>query len=249
MQNLRIATWNIKNNYFNISKTELKAASIVQLLKEEKVDILTLQEVNPLLARRIKEKLCDLKDNYKITTNYTKITNSIKNLRIEDNMIISRLVAEKTATLNLPWIPKGLKKFKFFELQKYDMKMTVFSDNLIVNTTYLNHSSTELGKQQMDNINNWLHIEKETEQKEIILTGTLNRKPNEENMIYMAEQLANNGLKIIDNPNNTYIGQTDNQPIDYIIIPDNWEVKSINTLDDYLDVSSHLPVLSEVKRK
>lgn len=245
MTTLKIGTWDIKNSYFNIRKNDLKAAAVNQLLRNQDLDILALQEVNPLLARKIERNLKLLNEKYQVTTTYEKTLNPIKNLRVEYNMIISKMEPILiSATEALSSTPKGIKKFMFWERRKRNVVTQILEKDLIVDVTHLDHTSEELGRRQMNEVVDLTKKQREAGYN-VILAGNLNKKPSESNMIEFSEQLSEVGMQIVENNNKTYIGHTDEQPVDYVIIPTDWEVESIETLKDYGDISSHRPVVVE----
>lgn len=254
MRNLRIATWNIKNSYFALSKNESKAKAVVQLLETQDLDILALQEVNPLLARKIEENLKKMQvasDNgsYQITSTHQRTCNPVKNLRVEYNIIISRIrpVLDST-TESLSSNPKGIKRFMFWERRNRNMVTQVLENNLAVNVTHLDHTSLELGKRQMTEVANFVHNQRE-DGYDVILAGNLNRKPTEQNMVDFANELSKDDMKVVENPHKTYIGHQEEQPVDYVIVPGDWQVTSAETLGEYDEYSSHRPVVVETKKR
>lgn len=249
MENLKIATWDIKNSYFNIMKNEWKAMAIVQLLNHENLDLLALQEVNPMLVRKIEENLKKLNQNYRITTTYHKPIDPVRNLRIEYNMIISKMVpALSSAKEPLPSRPTGIKSFMFWNYRSRNMVTQLMSKDLIVDVTHLDHASRELGKRQMDEVLGIIENQRNAGY-DVVLAGNLNCQPQEENMVNFTNQLSNIGMKVVGNPYKTYVGHTNEQPVDYVIIPNDWEVESINTLENYDDISSHRPVVVKTKKR
>lgn len=254
MKNLRIATWNIKNSYFVLKKNELKAKAIVQLLETQNLDILTLQEVNPLLARKIDKNLKKMEitynnTSYQITSTYQRINNPIRNLRVEYNMIISKMnpILDST-TKSLSSSPKGIKKFKFWERRNRNIVTQFFGNNLVIDVTHLDHTSEELGKRQMTEVTNFVHEQRKAG-NDVILTGNLNRKPIEQNMVDFTSELSKSDMKVVENLHKTYIGHQDEQPVDYIIVSDDWQVNSVETLLEYDEYSSHRPVVVETRKK
>lgn len=254
MKNLRIATWNIKNSYFALKKNELKAKAVVQLLRSENLDILALQEVNPLLAIKIEENLRKIEmtssnTTYQVTSTYQRTNNPIKNLRVEYNMIISKMnpILDST-TESLSSSPKGIKKFKFWERRNRNMITQVFENNLAIDVTHLDHTSEELGKRQMTEVANFVHNQVE-EGYNVILTGNLNRKPMEQNMIDFTSELSNSDMKVVENLHKTYIGHQEEQPVDYVIVPNDWQIDSVKTLEEYDEYSSHRPVVVETRKR
>ena len=65
MENLRIATWDIKNSYFKLWENNIKAACVTQLLTEHNLDVLDVSREEIVLNKakeRIKNK--DLEEYY-----------------------------------------------------------------------------------------------------------------------------------------------------------------------------------------
>ncbi len=251
MQNLRIATWNIKNSYFKMSKNVEKAKAVVGLLDTYQLDFLALQEVNPMLAREIQKRLSEL-DDYQITTTYRDTKNPISNLRIEYNMIISRLTPETTSVVqSLPFLPKGFHLLKdAISIRKRNVTSQTFDDSIIVDNTHLApaEKETELNKRQLNQVASIVESQKALG-NDVILAGNLNSKPTEQNMIDFTKKMADIGMQIVENPHNTYKGHTDHQPVDYLAVPSNWKVEKVETIDCDSQYSSHNPVIADVTRK
>lgn len=253
MKSLRIGTWNVKNNYFNLQKNEIKSAAIIQLLETENLDLLALQEVNTHLATKLDEKLKEA-NNYRILTPYNK--NKIKNLRVEYNMIIGRIYAHTTnEPIKLPYISKGfdlIKKLSTIRERNINFQCIITPVNkpsVLMGVTHLDYASEELGKRQMDEVINITNLEmQKNEGLDTIIAGNLNKKPTEKNMIEFTKQLSELGLQVVSNPYSTYIRHQDNQPVDYIIIPNSWNIESCETLNNYIDISSHRPVIVEATK-
>lgn len=251
MRNLKIGTWNIKNSYFNIKKNETKADAVIQLLDTQDLDILTLQEVNPILARKIEENLKIVSSEYKINSNYRKSINPISNLRIEYDLIISRLQPiASSSKCKLPFIPKKFKLDQLTSIRKrYLTTQSFFEENsFYVNTTHLDFAFDELNQRQMQEVFNQIENQRKYHSLSI-LTGNLNRQPQDKNMVNFKQQLAEVGMQVVENPHKTYLGHTEEQPVDYVIIPNDWDTLSVETLDAYDDISSHRPVIVETKKR
>ena len=83
MRNLKIATWDVGNSKFELDKNDKKIDSVINMLIFGSLDVLVLQEVNPLLSSKIEERLIGLKGEYAITTPVKKCLIPINNLRVE----------------------------------------------------------------------------------------------------------------------------------------------------------------------
>lgn len=251
MATLKIGTWNIKNSYFNLSKNEKKAAAITELLDEEDLDILALQEVNPHLAAKIDEKLKKQGHEYRLITRYKK--SKIKNLRVEYNMIISKNYAHTiNEPIKLSSIPQGfnsIKRFTSIRERNINFQCIITPESkpsVLIGVTHLEHTNEELVNSQMDEVVNLTNSQMQTNKGlNTILAGNFNRKPTEKSMIRFTEQLSELGLQVVENQHNTYINHEDNQPVDYIVVPNDWEIDSVKTITSYDKISSHRPVIVE----
>lgn len=250
MKNLKIGTWNIKNSYFHLHENELKVAAVIQLLRKENLDILTLQEVNPLLVRKLDRKLEEMNSIYRITSSHQNTKNPIKNLRVEYNIIISKLKsATQSFSTDLPYLPKGFELVKnVFSIRKRFIISQVLENDILVDTTHLDHSVEELGKRQLEKLVDLLKYQR-SGNCDVFLTGNLNKNPTELSMISFQEKVSKIGMKVVDNPHKTYIGHQEEQPVDYVVVPDNYCIQSVETLENYDDISTHRPVVVEVKKR
>jgi len=249
MKNLKIATWNIGNEKFDLSKNDRKINSIINMLIFGDLDVLSLQEVNPLMVGRIEERLKSLKGEYTITTSTKKYLNPVSNLIVENNIIISRLKPSSVS------VDTELSTVSNFSLQKYNKTKLVAQifdfeeEKLAVNVTHLSEDDKSIRGQQFNEIIEEIDIEK-LFIDDIILMGKLNSKLSELNMAYFSKRLNDYGLMIIDNPYNTIIGDTDNQPVDYIVVPKTWEVEwSGLYAGSIVKVDKHFPVVASITKK
>lgn len=249
MKNLRIATWDIKNSFFKLwgHRNDMKAACITQLLKEQNLDILALQEVNPVLARKIEQNLKSLDEEYRIVTQHKKVgLNPIKNLCIEQNIIISKL--QPTNSSYDTGLFRKITLSNFDSFRKRHLITQELEGNLEINNTHLDYVSNETSRNQMLEVLTQLHIASECD-KESILVGNLNKKTSEQNMIDFKKQLSEIGMQVVENPHRTFIKHEEDEPVDYVAIPSNWEVNSVETIEGYEDISTHRPVVVEARRR
>jgi len=247
MANLRIATWNIKNSYLRLDKNKTKLEGITGLLEVYEPDFLALQEVNPMLATKIDKGLKEIGSEYRITTDYEKSKNLIKNLKIEFNIIISKLGKKSESYLNQLYSEPT--RFKLLDFVKPCTKFEtnqLFENNLLLSTTNLDLED-ELRKKQLREILSILKVG--SINYDTIFMGTLNSQPIEPHMIEFTEKLNDIGMKIVENPHKTYKYDYYKQPIDYIIVPNSWEIEEVKTLNTDIEISSHNPVIVDVKRR
>ena len=263
MESLKIGTWNIKNSYFNIKKNKIKAKAIVDLIDKEELDVLTLQEVNPLLVRKIEKELDNRNKEvtsiwhggYHITSTYSKTLFPIANLVVEQNIIISKL-QEMTYSENkkLPFLPKGFELLKNLPSIRHrhtteqDFNITTINDeyfNIRIVTTHLDYRSEELNATQLDTI--YRNIE--TDGTPTFITGNLNSKASSSNILFFEKCLSKKGITLIKPNGKTYINHTDNEPVDYIGVSNDYNIGLTKIVDGYEDVSTHKPVVTEAYHK
>lgn len=263
MESLKIGTWNIKNSYFNIKKNKVKAKAVVELINKEELDVLTLQEVNPLLARKIEKELkkrnkkvnSPWHNGYHITSSCSKTLFPIANLVIEQNIIISKFeeisYSEKK---NLPFLPKGFELLKNLpairprHTTEQDLNITTTDDdyvNIRIVTTHLDHASDELNATQLDRIYNNL----KDDGTPTFITGNLNSKVSNPNIYFFEKLLLEEGITLVRTKGKTYIGHTDDEPVDYIAVPNDYSIVDAKVVNGYEEVSSHKPVVVETYHK
>ena len=252
MKTLNIGTWNIKNSYFDTGLNDLKVTAIIDLLESEYLNILGLQEVNPLLASKLEEKLAERCNGYKITTSYKKSINPINNLRVEYNMIISNIPFYKDKKMKLVSDTKTGNKRNIKPRNLTSQTFIAGNDEIVFNNTCLESNNMALNLLQCKQVY-WKMLGDIQDDINVqsILVGNLNVFRDS---VLMEDEYLNYfdnlGLKVIDNPNRTYKFHSLNQPIDYIIVPKEYEVISVNCPDYYTKkVSTHNPVFTKVKVK
>lgn len=247
MENLRIATWDIKNSYFKLWENNIKAACVTQLLTQHNLDVLALQEVNPVLARKIEENLRKLDKGYSITTSHKKVgINVVSNLSIEENIIISRLTPISSSYDTE--LPIHIKLTNPNTMRRRHLVGQEFEGNIYINNTHLDYVDNEVSECQMVEIIEEL----ETQciyNKESFLVGNLNKQPSETNMQQLTDILSTDiGMQVVENPHRTYINHEKDEPVDYVVIPSTWEATSVETVEGYETISTHRPVVVEARR-
>lgn len=252
MKTLNIGTWNIKNSYLDTSFNDTKVMAIIDLLESEYLNILGLQGINPLLASKLEEKLAERCKGYKITSSYKKSVNPINNLKVEYNMIISNLPFYKDKKMKLVSDVKTENK-KNIKLRNLTSQTFIAgNDEIIFNNTCLESKDMDLNFWQCKQVY-WKMLGDIYDDINVqsILVGNLNVFPDSKLMEdeYL-NYFDNLGLKVVDNPNRTCKFHRLNQPIDYIIVPKEYEVASVNCPDYYTEkVSTHNPIFVKVKIK
>lgn len=252
MKNLTIGTWNIKNSYLLTERNDEKVNAIIELLQENQIHILGLQEVNPILAKKIEDRLQKMNSNYSVTSTYKKGINSIRNLRVEYNLIISNLPHYHSKQSDLPSFPTKVDEFKdITSIRSRDVthqRFIIGYDTLPFYNTHLDYRDNKLNCDQLNTI--YAHLIREMiadQNMNSILVGNLNKEPYSDNMQYFSEILEAIHLKIVENPKPTY--KNDPKIVDYIIVPDSYIIDSVKCIDKYDEqISTHNPVIAKIKK-
>ena len=248
MKNLKIGTWNIKNSYFKIEENAFKNYCIGELLRSEDLDILCLQEVNFDLLEKIKKSL--KRTDYSVPTIDKPYKLGFRNVITEKNVIITRLNHEYwNEDNNLPYLPKKFSLKTIPTIRERNItRLGLGKENLMVFNTHLDYAVDELGKRQMDEVIRFLGIMRGFYERDFILMGNLNSKPNHLNMLNFTEELEDFNMKVLNVSTNTYNNHDDNLPVDYIIVPNSYMVDELKTVNNFEKASSHYPVIAKVKR-
>lgn len=254
MVNLNIGTWDIKNSYLAVNRNEAKVNAIIDLLESEELNILGLQEVNPLLAQMLAKRLEELDNGYYISSSFEQTLNPVKNLRIEYNLIVSNLQSvTNSKIIELPSKPMEIRGIDdILSIRKRNATHQLFRfDSGIFDfyNTHLAHNDLGLNDCQFDTLYNSLLGSQIMKRRDTILVGNLNVKADGNWMKYYAKMLDKINLQVVKNDNRTYKGHTDNQPVDYIIVPSIYKIDSVECIDDYSEkISTHNPVIAKIRK-
>ena len=256
MENLNIASWNVKNSYFNLSKNSAKVDAIVDLLEKENLDILGLQEVNYALADDITNRLNELNNGYRFIYNYSKQSrNKINDVCVEINPFIARR-SDKFCFANgkelNSFIPKlsGIDLIKPMpSIRKRSVgKYVSLNQRMEMYNVHLDFYSEELATRQMEELLKMVGTSASCEPNyNRFLMGTFNWKPTDENMTDFLKKIESLKLKSIELNEVTYASHQDNLPVDYIMVPEDNIVDEVKVSHDYSEASSHYPVIAKVK--
>ena len=252
MKNLVIGTWNVNNSYLLTKRNNYKVDAVLELLENGELDILALQEVNPIFASKLDARLKETNLGYVITSQYDKTKNPIKKVTREENLIISRLPYLRGKKVELPSFPNDVERIS--DLLEIKDRTATFQDFIVgietlrVYNTRLNRNDETLNMEQFDIIYDKLVRDHLFDKKECVLLGTLNVNSNSYNMDYYSTLLSNICMNLVVNEFRTYKDKN-NEVVDYIIIPDSYEVDSILCVDNYdKKISTHNPLLVKIKK-
>ena len=228
---LTICTFNIQNDFndYNISKRD----KIINLLKNNHIDIYNLQEVYTKIDKDLTKSL--KKISYNIYGAYRFL---IPNRYNERTPIITNKKVLSNRTYHLPFLPSIIKRIiTKVEIEDQGRVISVYN-------THLNFKYESLKKRQLKKV---LKILKK-DSNPIILTGDFNLKTNKEIFNNFVDELKKMGIEHIDVSDKTLKISKYHRAIDHIFISDTFKLISKKRITD-LNTSDHYPVLIEVDYK
>lgn len=228
---LTICTFNIQNDFndYNISKRD----KIINLLKNNHIDIYNLQEVYTKIDKDLTKSL--KKISYNIYGAYRFL---IPNRYNERTPIITNKKVLSNRTYHLPFLPSIIKRIiTKVEIEDQGRVISVYN-------THLNFKYESLKERQLKKV---LKILKK-DSNPIILTGDFNLKTNKEIFNNFVDELKKMGIDHIDVSDKTLKISKYHRAIDHIFISDTFKLISKKRITD-LNTSDHYPVLIEVDYK
>lgn len=237
MDNLCIGTWNLDKNtkyYLDI----YKAKKVIDLIWENDLDILSLQEVNGYTITKINELVERELPEYYLSINANNISN--------DKKIFNVTITNKTFLYY-----DSIENFSFKRKNDYHVVNIL---NLQNGYTILNvnlDSERDINYKELFALKKFLdYRDIELHKRKYIINGTLNTKPKEHNFIKFKQKVLDMlGLMAVNIycGSETYNKHHDKEPIDYIIVPDEYEPEDIKVIKKYKGLSSHYPVITNLK--
>ena len=228
---ITISTFNIQNDIKNYSKS--KEEEIITYLKDNKIDILNLQEVYSKLDKDLSKDIDSL--NYNMFGKYRFFLKRILNRINEKTPIITKYNVINNKTYNLPFLPSTLKRVM--------TKVEVEIDGRLVSiyNTHLDYMLDITKKRQLKRI---LKILKK-DNNHIILTGDFNLKNNSEIFNNFVEEMKKININHIDVGDNTWKPSKYHRAIDHIFLSDDFKLNSKKIVKN-IDISDHYPILIKV---
>lgn len=248
MTNLKIASFNIRNK--NTKEEKLKNINIlVDIIKNEKIDILGTQELTSIYEKELNKKLND----YKCYGNY-RFGKMLKNNKFnENNIIITNQKVIFNKTVWLPWISKNINDLKTSIIKKSIMPRiatTIIIDNeeigkIKVINTHLDHKVANIKKKQLEKIKKI--IIKSKNKYPTILTGDFNLQPGNEILENFILELEKCNMRKVEINDSTWSNQKGKERIiDHIFIPKSWKIINKGIIDNQ-GISDHNPIFVSVE--
>ena len=213
-----ISTFNIKNdfNYYNKNKS----LEIFKYLRNNKIDVLGLQEV----FYKCDKDLCKLiKDSYSMVGKYR---------------FLSRLLhpTDNEKTPRLPYYPSNLKRvMSHIVIQDGEKEYSIYN-------THIEAKIPKVKEKQLDRI--YEIISKDLRPK--ILMGDFNLKDTDMLFEGFMNRLKMLDLSRVEINERTFKSEFDDKAIDHIFISKEFKVVNTFVIKDLL-ISDHYPVIVEIR--
>ena len=231
MKNLSIASWNLKNNLFDLKKDEYKVSKILEFINDKDIDILALQNVNRKLGLKINEEIKKMGYHFDHINeeSYTMLDRMIGK---EKNPIII-----KNNFLNISDVAevKGLLINKVYITDEKNLN----DKFCVVNTTLNNIDSSRI-----DFLAHYIDTDKlQIERKSpIIVTGRFNFDINSMEMTRLRKEALNkNNIHVYGNFK--YKNEED-----YMMLND-FDVEDCGSYNEYALTDMSKPIMAKVKMK
>lgn len=229
-----ISSFNIQNDIKNYSIDKEK--EIIKYLKNNKIDILNLQEVYSKLDKDLSKDIDSLK--YSMFGKYRFFLKRILNRINEKTPIITKYKVISYKTYNLPFLPSTLKRVMTKVVVEIDGKL------VSIYNTHIDYMMDITKKRQLKRI---LKIIKK-DNNPIILTGDFNLKNNNEIFNNFRKEMKRININHIDVGDNTWKPSKYHRAIDHIFISDDFKLDSKEIVKN-IEISDHYPILIKVEFK
>ena len=228
---LTISSFNIQNDFKNYN--EEKTKEIYNYLKQNKIDILGLQEV----YSKINNALIYLLNNkYSYNGKYRFNSKIILNRINEKNPIITNKKVEENITYKLPHFPSPLKRVITKNIITYKNK------KISIYNTHLDYKFENVKLKELKYIYKLIKEDNNL----IILMGDFNLKNNKEIFNKFCSLLEEKGIKMVKFNDKTLKNSRYHREIDHIFLSNEFKVKEKAIIKD-LNISDHYPVIVTVK--
>ena len=229
---LTVSTFNIQNNYFKYDI--FKANTIINYLKDNKIDVLNLQEVYTKLDRDITRGLNKI--NYKMVGKYRGRSKIVFRPFNESTPIITNREIIDIDNYRLPFLPSVQKRIMTRIVIRYNKEL------VSIYNTHLDYKFNSVKERELNRIYEIISKDK----NKIILTGDFNLKINNNILLNFIDKLKKLNIIRIPLDEKTLKWSRYNRAIDHIFISDSFKVIEKEVVKD-LDISDHYPLLIKLK--
>lgn len=253
---------NVKNKYklypYDGRDKDIDAVQIIaDYVKENKINVVCLQEVTPQFMKRLQEKLSEYyavgegRYDHLQKIHFNKFIDQFN----ESNPIISDIIPTTSETKKLPFLAKD-----FIESLKsgnvHGRVLTYFERNIeqhgscFVLNTHLDVQSDFVRKKQFKTILQTIDNLRE-KANSMILTGDFNATSENKGMANFIKELKIRGINMVPLKGRTWKGQKEDLPVDMVFVSNNLEVISSEIIKDEKEpislISDHSPILVKLR--
>lgn len=225
---LKISSFNIQNDFNKYNKN--KTLEIINYLKNNKIDILGLQEVYSKLAKDLE---IDLKNiNYSIYGKYRFHLHVFFNKINEKVPIITNKKVILSNTFHLPYFPSPLKRIVTKVVVSYKNKY------ISIYNTHLDYLLESVKKKELKKLYNLI----KNDNNLIILIGDFNLKDNNEIFNKFISLLNKKKIYRVEFNDKTLKKSKYKREIDHIFLSNSFKLIKKEVIKT-LEISDHFPVL------
>lgn len=255
METMKIASFNIKNNFQNRKNYKKHSQIIKDLIVTEQLDILGTQE----LTFKYVNELNVLLNGYKVYGDFRYNLNDdniIEKLPYnETNSIITNREVLENYTVRLPWIPSSIKEFKQaisnFSLIPRIATINISNPNklgsnpICIINTHLEYGVPSIQMQQLEYLKKL--ILKSADYYPTIITGDFNMEPTNQYFSHFIQELSKMNINRIGINDKTWKGKT----LDHIFVSDAIDVLdyTVKTNEQIQNISDHNLLIAKIKIK
>ena len=228
-----ISTFNIQNDFKKYKKDKSKI--IFKYLRDNKIDILGLQEVFYMCSRDLKKLI---KHNYSIFGKYRFRLKLLFLTSNEKTPIITKNKVIKHTTYRLPFRPSHLRRVLTNVLVEYNNQI------ISIYNTHLESELDSVKLKQLDYIYNTLKNDSNPK----ILMGDFNLKIDNPIFIEFIDKLKTININRLSIDEKTFKESKGNKAIDHFFYSDEFIINKFNVVKE-LEISDHYPVLIDLDIK
>ena len=228
---LVVSSFNIKNDYFKYNKE--KTNTIIDYLIDNKIDILSLQELYKRADKDLTRYLLIL--DYHIIKKYRFLSRLILRPFNESTPIITNKKIISKKNYRLPFLPSFPKRIMTKIVIEYNNEL------ISVYNTHLDNRNENVQEKELKRITKIL----EKDKNKIILTGDFNLKINKGIFISFMKRLSKLNIVRVEIDEKTLKQSNYNRAIDHIFVSKDLKVIDKKVIKD-LEISDHYPILIKI---
>lgn len=240
---MKIISFNIRNrykidNYNGLYKNRDIVKNLSDYIKQEKIDIVCMQEVVKSVEERLKDSLpnYDCVGKFRIKNNFIANLKKFKNFN-ESNSILTKTGILDYKTLRMPHMPDLIPR----------VVTLLKTDTDIGRLTILNTHLTAYNKISKNRQLKYLYKIIKNISGDIIVTGDFNMNIKSNIMLDFINKLEKLGIVHYGVKGRTFKKSKKNLPIDHIFVSKNLNVNNICIIDNKtLNFSDHHPIMIEI---